>query len=85
MNVWPIQDSPEGDETDRRSGRVFTSGGRGSNGSGEHSTATRGFGFREVRDFGARLDLFRSAAGTKRPFRRTDGRFAFVRFFPCRS
>ena len=33
---------------------------------GEHSTATRGFGFREVRDSGARLDLF-PARGRKQP------------------
>ena len=65
--------------------RVFVTGGRATNGPGEHSTATRGFGFREVRDFGARLDPFRVAAGTKRFFAgQTDGSLIFI-FVTCFS
>ena len=46
--------------TDGGSVQVLTCGGRATDGPGERVTARRGFGSREVADFGARLDLFRS-------------------------
>ena len=76
--------------TDEESGQVLTCGGGATDGPGERVTARRGFRSREVADFGARLDLFRSRQD---PFSapggrlQSDGKLNFippnsVRFFP---